>query len=72
MEFEKLATRDIHDRPITRHKRDNLRTAGDITDIFNNTVSEQQTYRGKERPVSRRGMLSRQVYMYFRYIVISI
>ncbi|KAJ9593136.1 hypothetical protein L9F63_027626, partial [Diploptera punctata] len=59
MELEKQTTRSTQDRPTTRHRRENIHISGDITDSSLNHYTDSE-HRDNERPISRRGMLSRQ------------
>jgi hypothetical protein len=63
MEIERPATRGQTERPTTRWRREDRPMTRDSTIVPNNpsdtTLQRGQT--NEERPVSRRGMLSKQV-----------
>jgi hypothetical protein len=62
MELERPATRGQQERPTTRWRREDRPTTRDSANVLDNHFdASERGYRAKERPMSRRGMLSRQV-----------
>jgi hypothetical protein len=63
MEIERPTTRGQIDRPTTRWRREDRPMTRDSTVAPNTPTdsTQQRGQRSEERPVSRRGMLSKQV-----------
>ncbi|XP_069681433.1 intraflagellar transport protein 74 homolog isoform X1 [Periplaneta americana] len=60
MELERPVTRGQQERPITRWRREDRPMTKDSVANNYSDIAEHPKNRGEERPVSRRGMLSRQ------------
>lgn len=64
MEVERPATRGQQERPTTRWRReDGPMTRDSVNTSDNRSDTSVREHKGEERPVSRRGMMSRQVKM---------